>query len=38
MSRLVTKQTKRLYAPAKTQIGLGIHPVWSVYAVPSMGS
>ena len=24
--------------PAKTQISLGIHPVWSVFAVRSMGS
>ena len=25
----MTKQTKRLVRPAKTQISLGIHPVWS---------
>ena len=24
--------------PAKSQISLGIRPVWSVFAVPSMGS
>ena len=29
------KMTVRL---AKTQISLGIHPVWSVFAVRSMGS
>ena len=29
MSRNMTKQTKRHVRPAKTQISLGIHPVWS---------
>ena len=29
MSRLVTKQTKWHVRPAKTQISLGIRPVWS---------
>ena len=29
MSRIVTKPTKRHVRPAKTQISLGIHPVWS---------
>ena len=29
MSRLVTKPTKWSMCPAKTQISLGIHPVWS---------
>ena len=29
MSRLMTKQTKWLVCPAKTQIILGIRPVWS---------
>ena len=33
MSRLVTKPTKRHVRPAKTQISLGIRPVWSVFAV-----
>ena len=28
MSRLVTKPTKWHVRPAKTQISLGIHPVW----------
>ena len=35
MSRLMTKPTKWL-RPAKTQISLGICPVWSVFAVHSM--
>ena len=30
MSRLMTKPTKWSVRPAKTQISLGIHPVWSV--------
>ena len=29
MSRLMRKPTKRHVRPAKTQINLGIHPVWS---------
>ena len=33
MSRLTTKPTKWHVRPAKTQISLGIHPVWSVFAV-----
>ena len=33
MSRLVTKSTKSHMRPAKTQISLGIRPVWSVFAV-----
>ena len=32
------KTNKMSVRPAKTQISLGIHPVWSVFAVPSMGS
>ena len=32
LSRLMTKPTKWLH-PAKTQISLGIRPVWSVFAV-----
>ena len=33
MSRHMTKPTKWHVRPAKTQISLGIHPVWSVFAV-----
>ena len=33
MSRLMTKPTKWHVPPAKTQISLGICPVWSVFAV-----
>ena len=33
MSHLMTKPTKLHVHPAKTQISLGIHPVWSVFAV-----
>ena len=33
MSRLLTKPTKWHVRPAKTQISLGIRPVWSVFAV-----
>ena len=33
MSRLVTKPAKWHVCPAKTQISLGIRPVWSVFAV-----
>ena len=33
MSRLITKPTKWQVHPAKTQISLGICPVWSVFAV-----
>ena len=29
LGRIVTKQTKWHVSPAKTQISLGIHPVWS---------
>ena len=32
------KTNKMSVRPAKTQISLGIHPVWSVFAVRSMGS
>ena len=38
MSRIVTKPTKWHVRPAKTQISLGIRPVWSVFAVRLMGS
>ena len=31
LSRLMTKLTKWLVHPAKTQISLGIHPFWSVW-------
>ena len=34
----MTKPTKWPLRPAKTQISLGICPVWSVFAVRSMGS
>ena len=33
LSCLTTKRTKWPVCPAKTQISLGIHPVWSVFAV-----
>ena len=33
MSRSITKPTKWPVRPAKTQINLGIRPVWSVFAV-----
>ena len=33
MSRLMIKPIKRHVRPVKTQIGLGICPVWSVFAV-----
>ena len=33
LSHLMTKPTKWSVRPAKTQISLGIHPVWSVFAV-----
>ena len=33
MSGRTTKPTKRHVRPAKTQISLGIHPVWSVFVV-----
>ena len=36
MSRYVTKPTKWHMHPVKTQISLGICPVWSVFAVCSM--
>ena len=36
--RRTTKPTKWHVRPAKTQISLSIHPVWSVFAVRSMGS
>ena len=32
------KTNKMTVRPAKTQINLGIHPVWSVFSVRSMGS
>ena len=32
------KTNKMIVRPAKTQISLGIRPVWSVFAVRSMGS
>ena len=39
LTRLKIKPTKRSVHPAKTQISLGICPVWSsVFAVRSMGS
>ena len=33
LSRLITKPTKWHVRPAKTQISLGIRPVWSVFTV-----
>ena len=33
MSRSTTKPTKWSVHPAKNQISLGIHPVWSIFAV-----
>ena len=33
LSRLMTKPTKWHVCPVKTQISLGMHPVWSVFAV-----
>ena len=38
MSCLLTKPTKWHVRPAKTQISLGIRPVWSVFPVCSVGS
>ena len=38
LSRHLTKSTKWPVRPVKTQISLGIHPVWSVFAVHSMSS
>ena len=38
LNRSMTKQTKLPVCPAKTQISLGIDPVWSVFAVGLMGS
>ena len=38
LSCLMTKSTKWSVLPAKTQISLGICPVWSVFAVRSVGS
>ena len=32
------KTNKMTVSPAKTQISLGIHPVWSVFVVRSVGS
>ena len=32
------KTNKVTVRPAKTQISLGIRPIWSVFAVHSMGS
>ena len=37
MSRLTTKATKRHVRPAKTQISLGIHPVWSESSLSAWG-
>ena len=37
-SRLMTKPTNWSVRPAKTPISLGNRPVWSVFAVRSMGS
>ena len=31
------KTNKLIYAPAKTKISLGIHSVWSVFVVHSVG-
>ena len=33
LSQLMTKPTKWYVRPAKTQISLSIHPIWSVFAV-----
>ena len=38
LSRNTTKPTKWPVRPAKTQVSLGICPVWSVFAVRSVGS
>ena len=38
MNRRMTKPTKWHVRPAKTRISLGIHPIWSVFAVRSMFS
>ena len=38
MSRDNDKTNKMSLRPAKTQISLGIRPVWSEFAVRSMGS
>ena len=38
MSRLMSKATIWPVHPAKTQISLGIRPVWSVFVVRSVGS
>ena len=38
LSHLVTRPTKWHVRPAKTQISLGICPVWSVFTVRLMGS
>ena len=38
MSHLMTKPTKWHVHQAKAQISLGIHPVWSVFTVRSVGS
>ena len=34
----MTKTNKVTVRPAKTQISLGIRPIWSVFAVRLMGS
>ena len=38
ISHSTTKPTKWTVHPAKTQFSLSIHPVWSVFAVYSVGS
>ena len=38
LSHLATKSAKWLVRPAKIRISLGIHLVWSVFAVHSVGS
>ena len=38
MSRLMPKPTKWSVRPAKTRISLGIRPVWTVFAMRSVGS
>ena len=38
LSQRMTKPTKWHMRPAKTQINLGIRPVWSVFAVHEVGS
>ena len=38
MNHSTTEPTKWPVHPAKTRISLGIHPIWSVFAVRSVGS